>query len=145
MDKIVQIDAHFLGRLLRASDREYGFRFEVSETEGNWIVITIPVELKNSIRYEDTLNPEIKPLSVEGNLGSPDKGNVKVYENLVRLSNTSKGIQEDSLVSIRVPEKAKFFRVVTRCPRCEMIYPSENYPDRYTENGEFIVANGEIK
>lgn len=145
MDRLVKIDAVYLGRLLREASREYEFRFEVcGEDKKNWQEVKIPVEFSPKTRtFDPVLDPSIQPLSVDLT-DDVRTANNKKYEGLVLMSNSNTLPEGGELIPIRIPKEMKYYRVITRCPRCEQIYPSDRYGDRYTEDGYFIISSGEI-
>lgn len=144
MDRLVKIDAVYLGRLLREASREYEFRFEVCGKDEKWQEVKIPVEFSPKTRtFDPVLDPSIQPLSVDLT-DDVRTANNKKYEGLVLMSNSNTLPEGGELIPIRIPKDMTKYRVITRCPRCEQIYPSDNYESRYTKDGYFIISSGEI-
>lgn len=144
MDRLVNVDMKWLGRLLRTTDNEYKFRFEVSETDtytGPWERVNVPVEFNSgSNKWEDIPGTIYRPLTSDGTAPNND-----VYEKVISGSNTDY-ISKDNLIEIRIPRNMRYYRIVTSCPRCERLFPIEQYRERYTsDTGEFIIASGPIK
>lgn len=127
MDKIVTLDTHYVGRLLRTSGGNFKINFYVSEDNINWdLKISFPVEYSESTsEFSQSLDKKIQPLSSD----IPNNG---VYEHLAERTGP---------VEVRVEERYRFYKLTADCKKCEIIYPDSG---RMSKEG-FVVASGSIE
>lgn len=156
MDKIIRLNTFYLGNLLQPVEgtNKLSFLFQVSDDGEEWKNVGIDdpntvMDNPVTIGSDGVYKHNSKDSAIYVPLSADNVPNNSVYEKLAEYSNlTVQGREEEDLVSVRIPEEMKQYRVLTKCRRCEKIYPEDSNPDRYVRydgSAYFIIATGSIE
>lgn len=159
MDKLIRLNTFYLGNLLQPVEgtNKLSFLFQVSDNGTEWKNVGIGdsgvVDNPVTIGSDGVYKHNSKDSAIYVPLSATGVPNNSVYEKLVEYSNlTVQGRKEEDLVSVRVPEEMTQYRVLTKCRRCEKIYPKDSDNDsnkaRYVEYDGveyFVIATGSLE